>query len=236
MANPCTFVDPPARDDSVERRAWTKDEVRRFLEVAADDRLAGIWRLALATGLRRGELLGLTWTDIDERAIKVARQVLLRPGPVRNAPRVYVRETTKTRRTRQVRIDEATAAALRRWRADQSAERLAFGPAWKTGGGLGFEAPWLVTEPDGSVVHPDTLRARWRRLAKLAGVPEIPLHGARHSYAMLALAAGVRLDVVSRQLGHASIATTANIYTHHDDEAAAEAAEKVAAVIFPGRR
>jgi integrase len=64
-------------------------------------------------------------------------------------------------------------------------------------------------------------------------VPEIPLHSARHSYAVLALAAGARLDVVSRQLGHASIATTSNVYLHDDEEAAAEAAEKLAAVIFP---
>ena len=61
--------------------------------------------------------------------------------------------------------------------------------------------------------------------------PQIPLHAARHTYAEIALAAGVRLDVVSRQLGHASISTTANVYTHDTDEAAAEAAELVARTI-----
>jgi integrase len=63
-------------------------------------------------------------------------------------------------------------------------------------------------------------------------VPEIPLHGARHSYATLSLGAGVRLDVVSRQLGHSSVSTTADIYTHDDDESAREAAELLAAT-FP---
>jgi integrase len=87
-------------------------------------------------------------------------------------------------------------------------------------GGLGVEADWIVTEPDGAVVHPDTLRARWAALLRKAGVTPIPLHAARHTYAEIALAAGVRLDVVSRQLGHASIATTGNIYTHDSDEAA----------------
>jgi integrase len=91
-----------------------------------------------------------------------------------------------------------------------------------------------VTEPDGAVVHTDTLRARWRRLAESEGVPRIPLHGARHSYAVLALGAGVRLDIVSRQLGHASIATTGNIYTHDSDEAAVEAAVTVASVLDAG--
>ena len=62
---------------------------------------------------------------------------------------------------------------------EQSEERLAFGAAWKSDGGLGVEGAWIVTEPDGGVVHPDTLLGRWRRLVKAAGVPAIPLHGAR---------------------------------------------------------
>jgi integrase len=224
VASPVSAVDPPARDDSVERVAWTPDEARRFLTVATADRLGAIWRLALATGVRRAELLGFWWSDFADGSVTVARQVLVPPRPPRFP---YVRETTKTRRPRKVRFDAATEAALRRWKADQAEERLMFGGAWKDHGGLWVEAPWVVTEPDGMVVHPDTLRARWRRLARVAGVPEIPLHGSRHSYAMLALGAGVRLDVVSRQLGHASIATTGNIYTHDDDEIAAEAAERV---------
>jgi integrase len=84
------------------------------------------------------------------------------------------------------------------------------------------------------VIHPDTLRARFRAVARTAGVPELPLHSARHTYAGLALGAGVRLDVVSRQLGNASISTTGNIYTHGSDEAATEGAEKLTATIFPG--
>jgi integrase len=229
VANPILAVDPPARDDSVDRMAWTADEVRAFLDAAIDDRLHAAWRLALATGCRRGELLGLQWTDVSENAITVARQVLIRPSGGRG--RVYVRDTTKSRRVRRVRIDDATANALHRWKAMQAAEKLAFGEPWKSDGGLGVEAAWIVTEADGSVVHPDTLLARWKRLVVAAGVPAIPLHGARHSYAELALAAGVRLDVVSRQLGHASIATTAGNYLHDNDEAAAEAAELVARTI-----
>jgi len=130
-----------------------------------------------------------------------------------------------------VRFDSATGAALRRWKADQGEERLAFGAAYRTAGGLHVEAPWVVTEPNGFVVHPGTVLRRWKALVKIAGVTPITLHGARHSYAELALGAGVRLDVVSRQLGHASISTTANIYTHDTDEAAADAAEKVGNIL-----
>jgi integrase len=96
VVNPVHAVDRPARDDSVERAAWNRDQVRAFLdEVASRDRLHAIWRLALATGLRRGELLGLWWDDVDEGSVHVRRQVLLRPRAVQGARRLYVRETLR---------------------------------------------------------------------------------------------------------------------------------------------
>lgn len=236
VANPVLAVDPPTRDDSVERAAWTPEQVRTFLEVAATDRLGGIWRLALATGLRRGELLGLTWDDLDldEGTVRVQRQVLVRPRAVAGERRVFIRDTTKSRRIRIVRVDPATGDGLKRWKAAQSAERLEMGPAWKTDGGLGVNAAWVVTEADGSVVQPDTILGRWRRLVKTAKVPPIPLHGARHSYATIALEAGVRLDVVSAQLGHSNVATTANIYAHVSPAAAQEAADRIGKLLRGG--
>jgi integrase len=178
-------------------------------------------------------MLGLTWTDVDlgQRVLRVERQVLVRPRAIPGVVRVYLRSTTKSRRVRLVRFDERTEVALRSWKVAQGKERLKFGPAWKTDGGLGHEAPWVVTEADGAVIHPDTLLARWGRLARAAKVPAIPLHGARHSYATLALEAGVRLDVVSHQLGHSSVATTANIYVHVSPAAGAEAAEMMGALL-----
>ena len=110
---------------------------------------------------------------------------------------------------------------------DTSGQGLLFGPAWKTGGGVGLDADWVVTEADGSIVQPDTMLGRWQRLVKTAKVPAILLHGARHSYATLALEGGVRLDVVSTQLGHSSVATTADIYAHVSEAAAVEAAERM---------
>ena len=90
---------------------------------------------------------------------------------------------------------------------------------------------WVVAETHGRLIQPDTLSARWKRLERLAGVSSIGLHGTRHTHATLALAAGARLDVVSRQLGHASIAITADVYGDPDHKAASEAAEIVGRVI-----
>jgi integrase len=168
---------------------------------------------------------------LDEGSATIAQQVLVRPRSHADLPRLYVRQTTKSRRQRRVMFGPEAAAALRRWKAEQASERLAFAGAWKVHGGLGVEAPWAVTEADGSVIHPGTLLARWKVLVKAAGVTPIGLHGARHTHAELALEAGVRPDVLSRSLGHASIGTTLNVYTHDNDEQAAEAAAKVAAIM-----
>lgn len=172
-----------------------------FLHVSDADRLHAVWRLPITAGLRRAELDGLQWPDVDDSSLVIARQVLIRPGG--GPGRIYVRQTTKSRRVRRVRIDEATAADLRRWKAEQAAERLAFGAPYKTDGGLGIEAPWIVTEPDGSVVNPDTLLRRWKRLVKVAGVTPIGLHGAPHlrrTRAVLRCSARCRLPAARARL------------------------------------
>lgn len=99
---------------------------------------------------------------VDVRSFAVTRQVLVRPGRTWDEDRIYIRDKTKSGRARADNIDDETAAALRRWKARQAEERLAFGPAYNTEG-------WIVAEADGSLVQPDTLSARWKRLERLAG-------------------------------------------------------------------
>lgn len=164
--NVATLAERP-RVPRTEREGWTLAEVRAFVARADRDR-AAIWRLALSTGLRRGELIGLWWDDIDleARSLKVRRQVLVRGRSSSSAPRLYIRATTKGRRPRTIRFDGVTRDALKAWKAAQNEDRLAFGPAWHADGGLGLDAAWIGTEADGEVVHPDTLRDRFVRLAK----------------------------------------------------------------------
>jgi integrase len=237
--NPCAIMEPPERGERELRDAWAPEEVRSFLRVASTDRLAAVWRLALQTGLRRGELVGLWWSDLDLDAespsVLVHRQVLVRARKVEGQPRLYVRRRTKSGKPRRVSIDSTTAAMLRAWKAAQAAERLLFAGAWRTEGGLGIEAAWVVTEPDGRLVHPDTLFDRFVALGKVAGVRRIVLHAARHTYAELSLSHGVRPDVVSANLGHESgVGFTLDQYAHARPETHADAAAIIGRVLDEG--
>jgi integrase len=181
----------------------------------------------LESGCRRGELCGLRDEDVDGARIRIRRQRLVRPTSDWSQDRVYTRETTKSGRERTVVVSEEMAAVLRRWHAERLQERLAFGRPYDDTG-------WICAEPDGSPVAPDTLSARFTALERRAGVPHRGLHATRHTHAELALAGGARLDVVSRQLGHSSIAITADVYGHPDETALAEEAAIVGRAIEGG--
>lgn len=199
-----------------ELAVWTAPHVRAFLAHPSLSRDVGLWTVALGTGMRRAELLGLAWADVDLDAARVRvwrGRVIADGGP-------RTQEDVKTASSsRELSLDPYLIAALRRHRSAQHAERLAAGPVWQDTG-------YVFTDPEGLPLHPNTVSARWARAVKAAGLPGIRLHDARHTYATLALSAGVPLLVVSRRLGHATLAITSDLYGHvlrSDDEAAAEA-------------
>ncbi|MFN2557989.1 MAG: site-specific integrase [Nitriliruptorales bacterium] len=197
-----------------EVNTWTAVQVRRFLAHVEDSRWYPMWLLYFTTGMRRGEVLGLRWDDVDLDAGKVAiRHVLTRVDgkTISTEPK-----TSKGRRT--IALDAASVAALRGWRQRQLEERLAAGPAWQN-------TDLVFTWPDGSFVGPN-LPTKWiRELADDIGLPRIRLHDARHSFATLALESGVDVKIVSERLGHANTAITRDVYQHVTpamDQAAAD--------------
>jgi integrase len=119
-------------------------------------------------------------------------------------------------------------AALRAWRARQAAERLAVGAGYRDG-------DLVFCRPDGMPLHPKGFSAMFERAVKGSGLPRVRLHDLRHTWATLALAAGVPAKVVSERLGHVTIAMTMNVYSHVLPGMQADAAEKVAALIFGGQ-
>ena len=208
---------------SVHMRVWSAAELRHFLLQVYDDRLFALWRLAATTGMRRGELLGLRWQDVDLNAQRVAvRQTLTTVNH-----HIVFGEPKSARSKRSIAIDVDTVAALRRWRTHQSEERLEWGAAWSDTG-------LVFTRENGVLVHPDTMSYWFERHVRSAGVPRIRFHDLRHTHASLALQAGVPAKVVSERLGHATVAFTLDVYSHVVPGLQEDAAQRVAALIDSG--
>jgi integrase len=213
----------PPRPGRTELQVWTAAELRAFLAVVESDRLYALWLLAASTGMRRGEVLGLQWPDVDLARARVA----VRRSLVTVGHQVVVSEPKTAKGRRSVALDPATVAALKAWRKRQAAERLAWGPAW-TDSGLVF------TREDGRPLHPREVTRAFTRHVLAAKLPIIRLHDLRHTHATLALAAGVHPKVVQERLGHANIAITLDTYSHAVPALEEQAARTVAALVFGG--
>jgi integrase len=214
----------PPRARRVEMHTWTAAEVGIFLASVREDRLYAAWLLLATLGLRRGELLGLRWSDVDLATGRIAiRNTLVM---VDGKPAMAEPKTAKGRRS--LMLAPQALEAVRGHRARQAAERLSWGVDY-TDSGL------VVTTEDGRPLHPETLSGLFVRKAKRAGLPPIRLHDLRHSVASILLAQGVHPKVVSEQLGHATIALTLDTYSHVIPSLQREAAGVIAAAIFdPG--
>jgi integrase len=213
----------PPRPGRPELQVWTAADLRSFLAFVEDDRLYGLWLLAASTGMRRGELLGLQWPDVDIGRARVA----VRRSLVTVGHQVVVSEPKTAKGRRSVALDPATVAGLKAWRKHQTAERLAWGPAW-TDSGLVF------TREDGRPLHPREVTRAFTRHVLAADLPIIRLHDLRHTHATLALAAGVHPKIVQERLGHANIAITLDTYSHAVPALEEQAARTVAALVFGG--
>lgn len=194
-------------------RTWDADQLRRFLHSVAADDLYAMWRLLALTGARRGEVLGLRWTDVDLAGAFISiQQQLSRQGQ----SGVIISEPKTSRGRRRIPVDAATVAALRTRRQEQVVVPTS---------GLVF------TRADGARLDPDTVTEAFRRATRVAGLPPIRLHDLRHTAATLMLRAGTHPKVVQERLGHASIAITLDLYSHAVPSMAAEAADQLAALV-----
>jgi integrase len=223
-------ADPPKESARLrpEIRTWSPESLRAFLDGTRGDRRNVAWLLLASTGMRRGEVLGLRWADVDLRAAQLAiRQTLL------TADMVTLFGEPKSRRSRRVvALVTTTIEALQRHRRNQLEEKLALGPAYQDG-------DLVFARRDGRAYEPDEFSREFDRKSKRLDLPRIRLHDLRHTWATLALQAGIHPKVVSERLGHGTIAVTLDIYSHVTPSLQREAADQVAAVIFgaakPGR-
>lgn len=220
--NPAAAAKPPrataADPDTI--RYWTGSELRTFLEHNADHRHSPIWYLAANTGMRRGEVLGLRWRDVDMEAQRLSiRNAIISVGYEER------RSDPKTRRGhRTIDIDDRTTQMLRNHRAQQNAERDE----------LGIEngSEYVFTKPDGTTYHPELVRQGFNRRVGRTDVPRIRFHDLRHTHATLLFKAGVSPKIVSERLGHATVAFTMDVYVHVIPGMQAEAANLFGNLVF----
>jgi integrase len=217
--NPARGAKPP-RAVTSDMAVWDAAQAKQFLAFVRDDRLYAMWLLMLTTGLRRGEIAGLRWSDVDLETAVIAIQ----STRVSVNSRVVVVEPKTAKGRRSVALDDMTVQALRSSRKAQREERLKHGAAWQDSG-------FVFVREDGAPYHPERIIVMFKRQAKAAGVPVIQLHDLRHTSATLALAAGVHPKVVQERLGHSSINITLDTYSHVVKGLQHEAAEKVAALL-----
>ncbi len=201
--NVANAVEPPQKARN-EMRVWSAEEVGRILRAAADDPLEAFWRLAIYTGMRRGELLALKWSDLDLDAGALSVQRSLGRG---RTSRLEEGEPKSRSGRRRIALSPSVVESLRHHRVRQLEHRLALGDAYEDRG-------YLFANEIGSHIHPNTLYRRFHDLTKRAGVPSIRFHDLRHTSATLLLAQGVHGKIVQERLGHANIAMTLDLYSH----------------------
>src|SRR5665648_577761 len=195
-----------------EMETFTELEVHKRLEAADSDRLEAAWHLALS-GLRRGEVCGLIWDDVDLDAgeLNIRHTRIMVDG-------VVIESTPKTAKgERALPLPDSLTRVLKRARTRQAEDRLRLPGDYLEGG-------YVVADEGGSPMHPETLGLAWARLLTRADVPHLRLHDACHTCGTLMHLRGVPVAVIAAWLGHTDAAFTMRTYVHSQDDALRSAA------------
>ncbi len=214
---------------NLARKTWAPQDLNRFWTFIGNNRYRYPWIFAATSGARRGEVLGLRWTDVDlERATAtIAHQVLTDRGVD-----IVFKETPKAGRPHMIHLDPATVDLLGEWHARQQGEREFLGGACQDHG-------LVFCLEDGRPFHPERYSREFLRKQQQYNeanpdtpLPRLTIHGLRHTWATIALAENVPLKVVSDRLNHSTTHITAEIYSHVTPPIARSAADKVGGLIL----
>ena len=223
IRNVADLADPPKLSASpkAQLRVWSPAELLHFLGRADGHRLHAAFFLSANTGMRRGEVLGVRWSDVDlDRARLSVQQAI-----VNVAYRLEISSVKTAAGRRTIDLDPRTIAVLRSWRKQQLEERML--------AGLRPDPTGLVfAQPDGSPIHPDYFSQSFDRLVARSGLPRIRLHDLRHTHATILLITGTPVKVVSERLGHTNPAFTQTVYQHVIPGMQADAALAFSRAVF----
>jgi integrase len=218
--NVAALVDKPKVRKS-EIKVWDVNEVQQFLEIAKDSRYYVAFHLAVMTGMRQGEILGLRWIDVDfdNKTISI-RQTLSHDGK-------ELKSGAKTSSSvRSIAIDDETVAVLQKHRKMIVEEKLKSGNVYTD---LGL----VVCTSTGGICLPRSLSKFWDKLRSRSNLPKIKFHDLRHTHASLLLKQNVHPKIVSERLGHSSIQMTLDTYSHLLPNIQQDAAKELGKILFP---
>ena len=192
-----------------EMKTLTADQLSAFFQEARDSGVYELYYLDLATGLRRGELLGLKWTDVDFEygAVMVQRAISRQNGKVVEAPL----KTKNAYRTLPLSADAIDVLKMQKCKIGNS--------------------EWVFPSPTGGPMSPDSVLHMLQRVLKRAGLPRIRFHDLRHTFATMALQNGVDVKTVSSMLGHYSAGFTLDTYAHVTTDAQLKAAQTMGNIL-----
>ncbi len=219
--NPAAAVDPP-RVERLEEKHMTPEEARAFLAATRGERLEALYHLAIMTGARQGEVLGTRWSDLqlegDEPTLTISRALQRIGGE-------FSFVSPKTDRSRRcIALSPSLVKILLAHRKRQAVERLSMGAAWA-------DLDLVFCMEDGSPIERTRLHKDFKRILTKAKVSDFKFHSCRHFAATALLTAGVNPRIVMQQLGHSSIATTLDIYSHVAAASLRDVAAQMAAVL-----
>jgi integrase len=215
-SNPCEGVRPP-KVPQKEMLVLDGAQTARLLELARGRSLYLPILVAVTTGMRRGEIFGLKWEDVDLSAGMIHVQRALQET---NAGR-FLKETKTPKGRRTITLPSMTLEALRRHKGDQAAHRLRVGPEHYHDRGMVF------AHDDGEFIRMESFTEMFRALIRRSDLPRVRFHDLRHTHVSQLIKAGESVKLISGRLGHANAAMTLNIYTHLFSGADQAAADKI---------
>ncbi len=210
----------PPKVEPYQPRVLSQQEAQRLLATATGDRLEALYRVGLSLGLRRGEVLGLRWEDVDLAAgtLRITHNLQLIGGKLQ----LVAPKTKESRRT--LSLSPRLIAALREHKARQMQEQLIEGPNWKDHG-------LVFCTSVGTPIAPRNLLRSYKALLKRAELPDMRFHDLRHSFVTLLLAQGESLKVVQELAGHSDPRITQQIYQHVTNDQKRQAVARMDALL-----